>query len=643
MNIPQPRPLQRGLWIALVPLLAAACAHQPPPPPAPTAQIQPEFAPAEASPNEETPIDDGARSLSSFVRKVTVYSDRALVTREARTELSDEPTTFAFRGLPGWVDDGSVRVSSSSGKILDVRVQRDFLASATDQNYKRAEEAHQDLTYQMNALNDEIAILDAQQAQIQSIEAFSREKLSTDTVRGNTITLDSYGKVVNFIGDSLRETAAARRKVQREKSRLLPKIQASQKTLNELQNLAKLEETTVLVTLQDPEESKSDLELTYMTPGATWEPVHELRADSSNQNTAEFTSYAVVTQTSGEDWTGAELYFSTQSPNEAVKIPEVSALTLGSPRTSARLVSSRKSSFTRAQNAYRDQNQFWNKLRNQDRSTHRFEQVYQDNIQYLETTQSKTVQIFQKLQKRGTTIHFKSIEPANVRGDGSSARLTIGRTRFQTTQKIVAAPEQSLNAALTLEMLNSSAQPLLPGQVALYHDGAFLGMTDINFIADGERFPLFFNVADQIKLSRRLDKEHSSLVRKKRNRMNLAFVVAAENLSRKPLTLTLVDRIPVSKNREIKVDNIKVEPNTKPDTQGILTWDITLAPGEKRNFQISYRVEYPPTLILETERKRRMKKQYRRHAPNIGNIAPGLTQEKSYNFEDQIMDLESNF
>ena len=99
---------------------------------------------------------------------------------------------------------------------------------------------------------------------------------------------------------------------------------------------------------------------------------------------------------------------------------------------------------------------------------------------------------------RGTTAQFKGLSPAKVRADGRSVRVPIGRLRLKAKQAIVAAPEQSLNAAQTLELLNESPQPLLPGNVALYQAGSFLGMTDLGFVASGERFSLFLSVADQI-------------------------------------------------------------------------------------------------------------------------------------------------
>jgi len=182
-------------------------------------------------------------------------------------------------------------------------------------------------------------------------------------------------------------------------------------------------------------------------------------------------------------------------------------------------------------------------------------------------TQSKTVQIFQSLQQRGTTARFKAQSTTNVRADGRSVRVPIGHAELKAKKSVVAAPEQSLNAAQTLELLNDSGHSLLPGNVALYQTGAFLGMTNLDFVADGEDFSLFLSVADQLKLARTLDRKHSALLRKQRTQMQLAFIVTVENLSSKTISLNLADRVPVSEDRDIVVSGVKLSPDVRPDSK----------------------------------------------------------------------------
>lgn len=614
------------------------------PPPAPVVTPrQPVVEEVEAPVSVEVPdAESDSRTLESKVTKVTVYSDRARITRSAKVELSSEPTVYAIRQLPGWVDDGSVRVAVSAGRIVDVRVDRDFLATATDESLRQIEADHRELSEKRAALNDEIVVLDAKKRQIEAIKAFSNAKITQDTIIGD-VRVESYAQVLGFITDSLRATAEARRAVASKLADLNPEYEASTRRLEAVKNLLKLEETTVLLTLQAKAETPAEIELTYMLPGVTWEPMHELRVNGNDSKTVDVVSYAQVTQTSGEDWVGAELSFSTQSTTQSVRIPELEALTLGDTQTATEILTHKVSSFTRAQKAFEGQNQMWNEFRQNvtaRRARENFERVYQSNVELLQVVQSKTVRLFESLQKRGTTAHYRGRGVTSVRGDGQPVRIQIGRSTLAAKQKIVAAPEQSLNAAHTLELVNATEQPFLPGRVALYRDGAFLGMTSVDFIAKGEPFSLFLSVADHIKLSRELDHRQSSLIRQKRNRMKVAFVVTVENLSSEPTSITLADRVPVSENREIRVSRVKIEPAVSPDSHGILSWGLKLKAHERRRFRISYQVDYPAQLVIETSRRRR-RNRVSPASPSAPARAPMPAED--YGLEDQIFDLEQAF
>lgn len=587
--------------------------------------------------------ESDARTLRSKVSKVTVYSDRARVSRQAAAEVASEPVVFAFRSLPGWVDDGSVQVSTSAGRIVDVRVDRRFLAKATDASWRQLEAEHKLLTDKLAALRDELAVLEAQRAQIESIKPFSLAKIGQDTVLGE-LKVKSYAELVAFISESLRATATARRAVQGKLDELTPEHEASQRRLEDAKGLMKLEETTVLVTLQASQPTTATLELTYMLPGVTWEPMHELRASTKDGKSVEVLSFAAVSQTSGEDWGGATLSFSTQSTTQSVNIPELQALTLGDTHSATRVLTEQVSSFTRAQAAFAGQSSLWNKLHgpsgasqvhsaSAERARASFEQVFRSNVEYMQVVQGRTVSIFESLERRGTTAHYQAQPATSVRGDGHPVRLLIGRSVLASSPKTVAAPEQSLNAAHTLAMTNSTGLPFLPGKVARYQDGTFLGMTDIDFTANGERFSLFLSVADHIKISRQLDRKLSTLVRRTRSQMQAVFIVKVENLSTEATSFTLADRVPVSENKEIHIDRVSISPSVKPDSQGLLHWDLTLKPGEKREFRISYQVEYPAELVLETRRQRAAE-------PASPAARPAKMRSK---IEDQILDLEDAF
>ena len=264
-----------------------------------------------------TPDDPGTVGLSSEIKRVTVFSDRALVTREATAKVTTEPTVYAFKHLPGWVDDGSVRAGASTGRIVEVRVGRSYLARATDPTYRKAEAEARALVARMGALDDELTVLEAKAKQIADVRAFSMDKLPKDVL----VDASKLG------GGELRQRgracvtsrpcarpAKARRAVEAERVELGPEIEASKRRVEELKGLTQIEETTVYVTLQGTGSADAAVTLTYMLPGATWEPVHELRTEGAGAASVEVTSFAVVTQASGEEAGATRSWPSPRSP-----------------------------------------------------------------------------------------------------------------------------------------------------------------------------------------------------------------------------------------------------------------------------------------------------------------------------------------
>ena len=266
--------------------------------------------------------DDG-KPVSSRITDVTVYADRAQVTRKAEVELSAGSQRVAFTKLPGWLDEGSVRVAlvpPNAGEILDVQVHRTFLSKASDEEFSKAEAAVLEIADQIAALDDEKAVLEAESKQIDSIRAFSLDKLPKD-VAVREIKPGEYGESIKFVTGSLREIGTAKRELEKKRRDLQPELLARQRRLDALRQRSQLEERAVVVTLNGSAKT-AELPLTYMLPGATWEPVHELRATPDGKAVA-LSSHAVIRQTTGESWTGVNVWLSTQRSTETMKIPEL--------------------------------------------------------------------------------------------------------------------------------------------------------------------------------------------------------------------------------------------------------------------------------------------------------------------------------
>ncbi len=537
--------------------------------------------------------EPATREVDSRVTAVTVYADRARVTRTAEVDLDSAPMSYTFSALPGWIDEASVRVSlepASAGQILGVELRRTYLARPSDEELRAAEEAVRDIADQMAVLDDEKSILDSEAEHIDAVRAFSLDKLPRDAVMRRVETSE-YEEAVAFVADSLHRVAKARRELVQKRRELEPEHRVRERRLAELRQHAQLEQRNVVVGAAG--EGRATLAVTYMIPGATWEPAHELRTGGDAGSVA-LTSLANVQQTTGEDWRDAEISLATQRSDETLRIPEIEALHLGGGRSLSRWVASSRESFGAANESYAKHNAALFAIKNPDSAG---QQIYLENQRAQFDNASRVSAVFRALEQRGTTAHYAALGRQTVRSDGSRARVPIGNLQLQAEHRILAAPELSLNAVRILDLTNSGEQPLLPGKVSLYVDGAFLGLTELGFIAPGEELELFLAVVDHLKIDRSLDRRGSELSRRgTRTKLSVSFRLRVENLSDRSELVQLRDRIPVSQTDQIRVSGIRVSPEGRPDAKGLLSWAVRLAPREAREYRVEYTIDYPTEL-----------------------------------------------
>lgn len=534
-----------------------------------------------------------ATPLATKITAVTVYADRAQVTRTVAVDLPSAGGRFAIEKLPGWIDQESVRATltpSGAGRILDVAVDKSFLVEASEDTVRKAEAAVRDVADQLAALADEDKVISAEIAQLEAVRAFSLDKLPRDMAT-REIKVRTFGETIDYVSTSLRKNRQLLRESQQKRRALEPELAARQRTLAELQARAQLEQCTVFVELKG--EGRATLTLSYLTPGATWEPVGELRVSEGGKSVA-LTQYASVVQTTGEDWERAALSFATQRPDETLGVPEVEALLLGAGGAGLGEVMQRMGeSFGKAQSTYDNRNVIITKGNEE----------WQANIDNQMDVQERAQVIFQQLAQRGTTAHFAALSPRTVRADGKSARVPIATSDFSADVRVVAVPEVSLNAVRTARIKNGGERPILPGKVALFVDGAFIGTSEFGFVAPGETFSTFLGVHDRIKLERMIDRKRSSIEKKgKTTRLTVSFLVTAENLSDEAAELELGDRVPVSQIEDIEVDDIKLPEGAKRERDGIVRWTAPLPAKKKTTWRIEYKLEYPTDLIQRVKK-----------------------------------------
>ena len=117
----------------------------------------------------------------------------------------------------------------------------------------------------------------------------------------------------------------------------------------------------------------------------------------------------------------------------------------------------------------------------------------------------------------------------------------------------------------------------------------------------GEELKLGLGTDDSIRVERKLVKKDDGgegfFGQKERARY--VFEITLENFKKKSIKLTLKDQLPLPYHEDIKTNINRIEPQPdKTNKQNFLTWNLTLAPAEKKTIILDFQVEYPKGKVI---------------------------------------------
>ena len=142
--------------------------------------------------------------------------------------------------------------------------------------------------------------------------------------------------------------------------------------------------------------------------------------------------------------------------------------------------------------------------------------------------------------------------------------------------------------------------PLLPGQIALYRDGVFIGRGQMAAAGKDETVRLGFGADDKVKIERSVVKRNegsAGLIVTTSKTDERSFKTNVRNGHDFPIRVAIEDRLPVSENEEIQVEMLSS--TTTPtatnlrDKRGVLEWAFDAKPGEVKDINLAWRVRWP--------------------------------------------------
>jgi uncharacterized protein (TIGR02231 family) len=519
-----------------------------------------------------------AQQVESKITSVTVYSDRALVTRVATLQVSPGEYDFVFTGLPRWLDDDSLRASGSgtaSARLLGLESKVAYTKETPEERVQKLRDEIQTLEDRMQALTDEVAVLAEQQRFITEMK-LAAQQTAAQQFQFKEVNTAEWDTVLKFVGTNLTTLNESAREKQMAQRELKKELEIKKAELGRIKPDRVVQTKQVTVSVEALGEGTLDLALDYVVGNASWGPMYDARANL-DKGTVELTYYGTVAQNTGEDWPVVKLALSTAQPAVGAQVPELLPWYLDA---GWRRVEEEEKRLAKGLLAPR---------------TERPASPGEAGGEGDGYTGEPMEHAMATVQERGTSAIFQVAKLETIPSDGQPHRTTIGIVKLEGTMRYTIVPKLLETAFLGAEVKNTSELRLLAGAVHVFLGPDFIGEAALKGVAPTEAFDLSLGPDDRVKVKREILKDRTK-VSDVRNRVAVrnTISVTVENYTAKSVSIVVKEQVPVSQDADVKVKLVEATDKIVPDeATGELKWAFDLAQGEKKVLTFEFEFSFP--------------------------------------------------
>lgn len=197
---------------------------------------------------------------------------------------------------------------------------------------------------------------------------------------------------------------------------------------------------------------------------------------------------------------------------------------------------------------------------------------------------------------------FEIKVPYTIPSDNKPVVAEIGHYQIPAAYTYQSTPKIDKDAFLMAQVTDWEKLHLLEGEANVYFENTFIGKSIMNVSQQNDTLSFSLGRDKRIMIQRTKENEYTSRKFIGSNQtQSIAWKLSVRNTRPEPVTLTLYDQLPVSRNSNIAVTAEEISGGTLDEAKGIITWQINLQPGEQREWSLRYKVKYPKGRILTIE------------------------------------------
>lgn len=565
-----------------------------------------------------------AASSDGTITAVTLYRGQAQIQRDISVSGTAGLQEIVVTNLPKNVIGATLFAESNTNlEIRAVRYRQRLEAKAAEKEVQQLDEELQRIQQKLNINQAQLKLIQEQQDYLKNLRGFVTKTATTDLKKG-ALDANTLQKLTQFQFAQSHQLLSKKHELELANKALYNDRRLTRHKRNRLNSNTDHVQHEAVIVAEKLNDKSATFTLNYIVRGTGWAPTYNLRGDSKlGKSSLEY--YALINQTSGEDWRDVQLTLSTATPSLSATGPGLAPfpVTLSSAQRAAL---KKEQVFQQAQayiSSNRNAYQLNNAVTEDDNISLGWKMNYNANeVQLLELNAQKdaVLSLSRQGNTQGPTLSYPLSKKVTLLSRNEQQTVRIFKAPMSTAIYHLASPILNTFVYREGELKNSSGMDLLSGKVNVYLNREFVGKTEIPNVAKGQTFLVGFGADPSLRSARQLVSKDSAI--KGGNQViTTRYSLNIENFADQALTVRLMDRIPYS----IEKDNVRITlvKNDQPlsnnatylaneHKQGILRWDINVparSTGDKAaTVNYSYQMEFDKNLKVAKPASKALKR-----------------------------------
>ncbi|KAI6650614.1 Protein F37C4.5-like [Oopsacas minuta] len=580
--------------------------------------------------------------------RVVVYQDQAEVRRDLSCCLAEGENTVTIVGFPEVIDPDSVRVELKGGKqktdvtegvvqITDVvynsqyrvefeeemtetgggeidKVSLSVSMSESDQLKREKVMIERkisvlkrllNLLSKMNAVLLDEKVRSSEEAMTRVKQASTRDHLScvVEFVEYSCSRRDELDKRVSSLREQLNSVVTKLETIALNEARSGGRVGEGDREKGVGHEYVR----AVEIVFESDRERSVEVLVSYMVTNASWSSLYHLRV-STEDSSVQVQYFGQVKQWTGEDWSNTYLSLSTATPSKGGNPPELQPHHISRyyPQT-MQYYSGKQKRFSSLLNAYDPtiEDESLAELQMLSGGQERFRTITSAMPRPMQAVEVSTSQV-----QTGMFIQTFNVQrPASIPSDSTEHKVSVTVINLESTFENVCLPEMNTNVYLLAKATNTSEYPLISGPTSVFMDNNFICKSKLDSVSPGEEISCSLGIDPLVRVSYKtgdsFQSHQSGWISKGTLSEEYNKVTSVKNTKKKPVSVKIVESVPVSQDDRVKVhliepvcDKVGVKVGVSGGSvimneKNHLEWHMQVEPTSQRKFLLSYVVEYP--------------------------------------------------